>query len=190
VVNRDEASHQGGDFVCCRVEREMTCIENMHERVPHIPPVRLRLRSVEGQIVLSPNHEESRLRLAHPRLPLGIGFDICAVVVEEIALNVGLAQLIEKGELVRPERRTTCGTPKAIRPRCPPILLSDRSEIAGLVSWASKRLALRYFDRLSHAAADFGMSRLEARIRVPVSLPYYMCMRDNQQETADGKESD
>src|SRR5205814_9959759 len=104
-VNREKASPQGGALVCCRVEREMTRIEDMHESIPHIPPVRLRLRPVEGQIVLAPNHEESWLRLAHPRLPLGIGFDICAVVVEEIALNVGLARLIEKGELVRPEIR-------------------------------------------------------------------------------------
>src|SRR5438445_8749950 len=104
-VNSDEASHQGGDLVCRRIEREMTSIEDMHKSIPHVPPVRLRLRPVEGQIVLSPDHEESWLRLAHPRLPLGIGLDICAVVVEEIALNVGLARLIEKGELVRPEIR-------------------------------------------------------------------------------------
>src|SRR5882762_7984363 len=104
-VNSDEASHQGGDLVCRRVEREMTRIEDMHERILHIPPVRLRLRPVEGQIVLTPNHEESWLRLAHPRLPLGIGLDIRAVVVEEIALDVGLAWPIEKGELVCPEIR-------------------------------------------------------------------------------------
>src|SRR5712671_6074806 len=83
----------------------MTGIKDMHESIPHVPPVRLRLRPVEGQIVLAPNDEESWLRLAHPRLPLGIGLDICAVVVEEIALNIGLARLIEKGELVRPEIR-------------------------------------------------------------------------------------
>src|SRR6266849_191549 len=90
----DEASHQGGDLVCRRVEREMTRLEDMHESIPNIPPVRLRLRPVERQIVLTPNHEESWLRLAHPRLPLGIGLHICAVVVEEIALNVGLVRLI------------------------------------------------------------------------------------------------
>src|SRR6267378_7359603 len=104
-VNGDEASHQGGDLVCRRVEREMTSIEDMHESIPHIPPVRLRLRPVERQIVLPPDHEESWLRLAHPRLPLGIGFDICAVVVEEIALNVGLTRPTKKSELVGPEIR-------------------------------------------------------------------------------------
>src|SRR5258706_930650 len=83
----------------------MTRIEEMHECTQHIAPVRLRFRPIEGQIVLTPNHEESWLRLADPRLPRGIGLDICAVVVEEIALNVGLAWLIEKGELVRPEIR-------------------------------------------------------------------------------------
>src|SRR6266481_5327099 len=104
-VNSDEASHQGGDLVCRRVEREMTRIEDMNKSIPHVPPVRLRLRPVERQIVLAPDHKESWLRLAHPRLPLGIGLDICAVVVEEIALNVGLTRLTEKGELVRPEIR-------------------------------------------------------------------------------------
>jgi len=28
-VNSDEASHQGGDLVCRRIEREMTRIEDM-----------------------------------------------------------------------------------------------------------------------------------------------------------------
>src|SRR5260221_8508243 len=83
----------------------MTGIEDMHESSRHVPPVRLRLRSVEGQIVLAPNDEKSRLRFSHPRLPLGIGRDVSTVVVEEIALNVGLARLTEKGELVRPEIR-------------------------------------------------------------------------------------
>jgi hypothetical protein len=70
-VNGDKASHQTGDLVCRRVEREMTRIEDMHHSIRHIPPVRLRLRPVEGQIVLAPNDEQSWLRLAHPRLPLG-----------------------------------------------------------------------------------------------------------------------
>src|SRR5258705_4166678 len=83
----------------------MTPVEDVHESTRHIAPVRLRLRPIEGQIVLTPNHEESWLRLAHPRLPLGIGLDIRAGVVEEIALDVGLARLVEKVELVCPEIR-------------------------------------------------------------------------------------
>src|SRR2546428_13505769 len=103
--NGAELSPKGANRVGRCIEREMPRIEDMHKSTPHAPPVRLRLRPVERQIVLSPDHKESWLRLAHPRLPLGIGLDICAVVVEEIALNVGLARLIEKGELVRPEIR-------------------------------------------------------------------------------------
>ncbi len=62
----------------------MTGIEDMHDRIPHIPPILLRLGPVEGQVIRASNDEESWLRLAHPRLPLGIGRDIGAVVIEEI----------------------------------------------------------------------------------------------------------
>ena len=41
-------------------------------------------------------------------------------------------------------------------PKVSPIRSSDRSEAGALVSWASKRSALRYLERLSHVAADFG----------------------------------
>src|SRR5258706_3783082 len=83
----------------------MTGIEDVHESTRHIAPVRLRLRRIEGQIVLAPNDEKSWLRLAHPRLPLGIAREIGAVVVEEIALNLGLARPPEKADIVRPEVR-------------------------------------------------------------------------------------
>jgi len=54
-----------------------------------------------------------------------------------------------------------------------------------------EEMALRYLYRLSHAAADFARSRLDARIRVPVSLPHYMCICvTSNRETAHGKESD
>jgi hypothetical protein len=45
------------------------------------------------------------LVLAHPRLPFRIGVDIGAIVVEQIALNLGLARLIQKIEFVRPQIR-------------------------------------------------------------------------------------
>ena len=46
-----------------------------------------------------------RLFLAHPCLPLGVGVDVGSVVVEEIALNIGLAWLVEKIKFIRPEIR-------------------------------------------------------------------------------------
>src|SRR5438445_9654414 len=39
----------------------------------------------------------------HPSLPPGIVFDVGAVVVEEIALNLDLAGLIEKSKFIRPQ---------------------------------------------------------------------------------------
>jgi hypothetical protein len=41
--------------------------------------------------------------LTHPSLPPGIVFDVGAVVVEEVALNLDLAGLIEKSKFVRPQ---------------------------------------------------------------------------------------
>src|SRR5258706_4519454 len=39
----------------------------------------------------------------HPSLPPGIVFDVGAVVVEEVALNLDLAGLIEKSKFIRPQ---------------------------------------------------------------------------------------
>src|SRR5258707_1505453 len=52
-----------------------------------------------------PNHQQARLFLAHPCLPLGIILNIGAVVVEEIALNVRLSWLDEKIIFIGPEIR-------------------------------------------------------------------------------------
>src|SRR5207253_8956720 len=39
----------------------------------------------------------------HPRLPPGIVFDVGAIVVEEVALNLDLARLIEENKFIRPQ---------------------------------------------------------------------------------------
>ena len=39
----------------------------------------------------------------HPSLPPGIVFDVGAVVVEQVALNLDLAGLIEKSKFIRPQ---------------------------------------------------------------------------------------
>jgi hypothetical protein len=43
--------------------------------------------------------------LAHPRLPFRVGVDVRSIIVEKIALNVGLAGLIQKVKLVGPQIR-------------------------------------------------------------------------------------
>ena len=52
--------------------------------------------------MFAPNHQQPRLPFAHPRLPLGVGVDVRAVVIEEVALNVGMAGLDEKGNFIGP----------------------------------------------------------------------------------------
>src|SRR5712671_5523535 len=81
----------------------MASIQYMDPCVRDISPIRLRLRQLEREIVFAPNHEQARLPLAHPRLPGGICIDVRAVIVEEVALNVGLTWLTEKSEFVGPE---------------------------------------------------------------------------------------
>jgi len=43
-----------------------------------------------------PNHQQARLLLTHPSLPPGIVFDVGAVVIEEVALNIHLAGSLRK----------------------------------------------------------------------------------------------
>ena len=83
----------------------MTAIHNVNFRVGHIPAIGFRLGGIERALILAPDHQQMRLILAHPRLPLGIGFDVGPVVVEEVALNIGLAWLVEKIKFIRPEIR-------------------------------------------------------------------------------------
>src|SRR5260370_14480693 len=83
----------------------MTGVENMNLGVWHILAIALRLPGVEGEIIPAPNDEQSRLLLAHPRLPLRIGIHIGAIIVKQIALNLRLPRLIQKRELVRPQIR-------------------------------------------------------------------------------------
>ena len=74
----------------------MTGVEKVNLSVRHIVAIGVRLREIEREVLLAPHHQQERLLLAHPCLPLGVILHVRAVVVEEIALNVGLARLLEK----------------------------------------------------------------------------------------------
>src|SRR6266853_156185 len=100
-----KAPHKLRNLICCGIEREMTCIEDVDFGLWHVPAIGVRFRKLERQIVFAPEDQKPRLLLAHPSLPLGIGVDVRAVVVEEVALNVGLAGLVEKGKFIGPEVR-------------------------------------------------------------------------------------
>src|SRR2546430_13214349 len=83
----------------------MAGVEHVHLSLRHIAAIGFRLRKLERLIILPPDNQQARLLLAHPPLPLRVRVDVRAVVVEEIALNVGLAGLAEKGKFVGPKIR-------------------------------------------------------------------------------------
>src|SRR6266850_3089485 len=105
VIQVHEIADELGNAVGSRIEREVTRVENVDFGVGHVVAIGFGFRKLEGEVVLPPEDEQPRLLLAHPRLPLRIVVDVRAVVVEEIALDVGLPGLAEKGELVGPEIR-------------------------------------------------------------------------------------
>src|SRR5436190_21803780 len=84
---------------------KMTCIQHMDLGIRHVAAIGLRFRKLERQVVFAPQDEKPGLRLTHPSLPLGISFNIGTVVVEEVALNVGLARLAEKSKFIGPQIR-------------------------------------------------------------------------------------
>src|SRR6267378_2974308 len=83
----------------------MTRVEDVDFGLRHVAAIGLRFRKLERQIVFAPKDEKPRLLLAHPSLPSGVGLDVCAVVVKQVALNVGLGGLAEKGKFIGPEIR-------------------------------------------------------------------------------------
>src|SRR3954462_12846694 len=85
------------------VEREMARIEDVDFGFRHIFVVTFRFSEIEREIVLTPNHEQTWLGLLHPCLPFWVGVDVRSIIVEKIALNFGLAGLVQKVKLVRPQ---------------------------------------------------------------------------------------
>src|ERR1700689_3233665 len=81
----------------------MSSIYDVDFRLGNVAAIRLRLRGVERRLILAPDHQQTWLLLAHPSVPLGVSVHVGAVVVEEVALNVALAGLIEKIIFVGPE---------------------------------------------------------------------------------------
>ncbi len=84
----------------------MATIDNVDFGIGHISPGRIPAPTSQTTTRLfAPDHQQAWLVLAHPRLPFRIGVDIGAIVVEQIALNLGLARLIQKMEFLRPQIR-------------------------------------------------------------------------------------
>jgi hypothetical protein len=97
-----EFADQGCYFVGFGIEGEVARFQYVDLGLGYVFAVAFGLAGIEGQVVFAPEDEEAGLRLLHPCLPFWIGVDIGAVVVKEVALNLGLAGGVEEGVLVGP----------------------------------------------------------------------------------------
>lgn len=91
---RDARNRLGkiGNLVERLVHGEMPGIENMDFGIRQVTSISRRTGDSERSIVFPPEHERRGLVLAQIFLPSRIVFHIGAVVVEEVALNRGLAR--------------------------------------------------------------------------------------------------
>ena len=88
LLPRYEVAYQSRDFIGSRIQRKMTAVHNVNLSVRDILAIRFRLRGIERGFIFAPDHQQTRLLLAHPRLPLRVGVHVGAIVVEQIGLNV------------------------------------------------------------------------------------------------------
>ena len=78
-------------------------VEYVDLRVRYVLAVAFRLSEVEREIVPAPEHQQPWLRFLYPFLPLWIGIDVRAIVVEEIALNLRLSWSVQERPLIGPK---------------------------------------------------------------------------------------
>src|SRR6266436_3241344 len=100
-----ELTYKHRNFIRFGIKSEVSSVENVNLSVRYVPAIGFRLRNVERRVILTPNHQQPRLLFAHPCLPLGVGVDVRAVVIEEVALNIHLAGRAKKGKFIGPETR-------------------------------------------------------------------------------------
>src|SRR5215468_3297462 len=82
-----EAMHIRRDLVETIFYSEMTRLEPMHFRIRKVFEVRLTALTGEEYVVLSPENQRLGLLLAKKILPLGIEFNIRAVIVKKVHLH-------------------------------------------------------------------------------------------------------
>src|SRR5581483_9156906 len=63
-----EAVNQASNFIGCRIQREVTTIDDMHLCLRDIAAERFRFGSIEREFILSPENEQARLSFTHPFL--------------------------------------------------------------------------------------------------------------------------
>src|SRR5579871_111154 len=62
----NESLHQCGHLIGGGVHCEMTAVDNVNFGIRHILAVAFRLAGIERSLVPAPDHQQSRLLLAHP----------------------------------------------------------------------------------------------------------------------------
>src|ERR1700730_5098917 len=100
-----EAVNQVSNFICCRIQREVTTIDSIHLRLRDIAAERFRFGIIERKFVHAPKNEQAWLGLTHPFLPLWVGSDVGLVIVKQIALDVSLAWLVQETDFIGPQIR-------------------------------------------------------------------------------------
>src|SRR5215470_10418730 len=61
-----EVTYQCCNLICFGIEREVACVEDVNFGFRHVPAIGLRLRDVERGVMLTPDHQQTQLPLAHP----------------------------------------------------------------------------------------------------------------------------
>src|ERR1700751_1890338 len=102
-ASEQEAPDELLTLIRCGIEREMPSIDDVHFGLRHVAAIGFRLRGVEREFILTPDHQQARLLLAHPGLPFRVGVNVRPVVVEEVDLNIALAGLVEEVKFIGPE---------------------------------------------------------------------------------------
>src|SRR5215469_6654763 len=100
-----EVTYQDSNLIGRSVQGVVTGFEDVNLSVGHVLVIALRLAEIKRQVILAPDHQQARLFLAHPGLPLRVGIYIGSIVVEDVALYVPLAGLTKKSKLIGPEIR-------------------------------------------------------------------------------------
>jgi len=144
----DESLDQCGDFVCGGVQGEVAAIDDVDFGFGDITAVGLWLGGIERRLIPTPDHQQARLLLAHPCLPFRVGIDVGAVVVEEIALNLSLAGLINKIKFVGPEIGVMAFYVGIVPPRGGPSWLQATGDLcAARFRWERDRSSKATHDR-------------------------------------------
>src|SRR6266851_3498686 len=134
----DKGSDQCGDLICSSVQCEMTRVENVNFSVRYILAIALRFAGIEREVILAPDHQQARLLGAHPCLPLRIGVHIGSIVVKQVALNLGLAGLVEKIEFICPEIRAVAFHVRIVSDMARRVVASDRRFVRSALSLAAR----------------------------------------------------